>query len=190
MEKKKLGPGNFIYPLPTTIVGSLVNGKSNYAAIAYCGVFQNRPPMLSVAIGRAKYTNLGIKENKTFSVNIPPEGMAEVTDYLGLVSGRNVDKSVLFETFYGALKTAPMIKECAINMELKLFQMIDIGGTNEVFIGEVVEAYADDEYLTSGLLDISKIKPIIFCRHDNSYWKVGERLGSAWSVGKNFKPKT
>jgi len=101
VEKKKLGPGNFVYPLPTTIVGSLINGKPNYAAIAYCGVFQNRPPMLSVAIGRAKYTNLGIKENRTFSVNIPSEEMAEATDYLGLVSGRNVDKSALFETFYG-----------------------------------------------------------------------------------------
>jgi flavin reductase (DIM6/NTAB) family NADH-FMN oxidoreductase RutF len=66
----------------------------------------------------AYYTNPAIKENGTFSVNIPLATMADVTDYCGLVSGKKCDKAKMFETFYGKLKTAPMIKECPYNEEL------------------------------------------------------------------------
>lgn len=189
MDKIKLGAGNFLYPLPATIVGANVEGKPNYLTVAYCGIVQNRPPMLSIALGKTHHTNSGIKENKTFSVNIPSEDMAEVTDYIGINSGKSVDKSGLFETFYGTLKTAPMVGECAINLECRLIRILELGGSNEVFIGEIMEAYTGGKYLTNGLLDMSKVKPIIFSRHDNSYWKVGARLGSAWSIGKSFKPK-
>ncbi|MFH0846888.1 MAG: flavin reductase family protein [Chloroflexota bacterium] len=189
MEKVKLGAGNFLYPLPTTIVGAMVGGKPNYLTVAYCGIVQNRPPMLSIALGKTHHTNRGIKEQKTFSVNIPSESMAEITDYIGINSGKTVDKSNLFETFYGTLKTAPMVRECAVNLECRLVQVLELGDTNEVFIGKIVEAHTEARYLTNGLLDLGKIKPLIFSRHDNSYWKVGERLGPAWSIGKNFKPR-
>ena len=36
--------------------------------------------------------------------------MVEVTDSSGMVSGGKIDTSKRFETFYGRLKTAPMIK--------------------------------------------------------------------------------
>jgi hypothetical protein len=44
-----------------------------------------------------------------------------------------------------------------------------------------------EQYLTNGLPDISKIKPIIFTMHDNNYWQVGGHLGGAWNIGKDYK---
>ncbi len=145
--------------------------------------------MIEITLGKRHYTNTGIKENGTFSVNIPSEEMVTVTDYCGIVSGKDIDKSPLFETFYGRLKTAPMIRECPINLECKLVQTLEFSGMNEIFIGEIVEAYAEEKYLTNGLPDIKKVKPIIFSMHDNNYWKIGEHLGRAWSIGKEFKNK-
>ena len=58
----------------------------------------------------------------------------------------------------------------------------------EAKIGEIVETYTDDKYLTNGLPDIKKIDPLIFSMHDNNYWKVGEHVAHAWQVGKDFKP--
>jgi flavin reductase (DIM6/NTAB) family NADH-FMN oxidoreductase RutF len=142
--------------------------------------------MIAVNSSKAHYTNAGIKENGTFSVNIPSEDMVIITDYCGIVSGKTVDKSTIFETFYGKLETAPMIKECPINLECKLVQTLDYGYTHEVFIGEIVEAYSEDRYLTGGLPDIKKIKPIVFSMHDNNYWKIGEHLGRV-GIGKKFK---
>lgn len=182
-----IGAKTFLYPMPTTLVGANVKGIPNYLTIAYCGIVQRIPAMISVALNRAHHTNAGIKENRTFSVNIPSSDMVKVTDYCGIYSGRKKDKSGLFETFYGKLKTAPMIMECPLNIECKLFVVLDPGGTTEIFIGEIVEVYAGEQYLTNGLPDIKKIDPIIFSMHDNNYWKVGEHLARALNVGKDFK---
>lgn len=188
MEKREIGAKTFLYPMPTTLVGANVGGKPNFLTIAYCGIVNHNPPAISIALSKRHYTNPGIRENKTFSVNIPSVEMVKITDYCGLVSGKNVDKSQLFDVFYGKLETAPMIKECPLNMECKLVQTLEFT-VDEVFIGEIVAAYADERYLTDGLPDIKKINPIVFSMHDNKYWKVGEHIGRAWNIGKEFKNK-
>jgi len=187
MEKIAIGAKTFLYPMPTTLVGANVGGKPNYLTVAYCGIVQHNPALIAVSSGKTHYTNAGIKENGTFSVNIPSEEMVTITDYCGIVSGKSVDKSILFETFYGQLKTAPMIKECPLNLECKLVQTLDYGSSAEIFIGEIVEAYSEKQYLTYGLPDIKKMKPIIFSMHDNNYWKIGEHLAPAFKIGKKFK---
>jgi flavin reductase (DIM6/NTAB) family NADH-FMN oxidoreductase RutF len=180
----ELGPKNCLYPLPTTLIGAIANGKPNFLAIAHVGIMD----LGSVSLGMAKihYTNKGIKENKTFSVNIPSENMVEKTDYCGLVSGREVNKGELFETFYGKLKTAPMIEECPINMECELIKTVDFPN-HDIFIGRIVETYCDDKVLENGVIDFSKVKPILFVMNDRSYWKLGGKLARAWNVGKKLK---
>jgi flavin reductase (DIM6/NTAB) family NADH-FMN oxidoreductase RutF len=73
--KKELGAKNSLYPMPTTIVGAMVNGKPNYITIAHVGIMD----MSSVSLGMNKshYTNAGIKTNGTFSVNIPSVKMVK-----------------------------------------------------------------------------------------------------------------
>jgi flavin reductase (DIM6/NTAB) family NADH-FMN oxidoreductase RutF len=172
--------------MPTTLVGANVGGKPNYATIAYCGIVNSNPPLISVCLRRTRYTITGIKENGTFSVNIPSADMVEVTDYCGIVSGRKVDKSTLFETFYGKLETAPMIRECPLNMECKLIQTLEFA-THDTLIGEIVEAYAEEQYLTDGVPDIKKIDPILYSTKDSNYWRVGEYLAQAFSVGEKLR---
>ncbi len=187
MEKIRIGARSFLYPLPTVLAGANVNGKPNYITIAYCGIVRHKPPMLAIVCNRAHYTSRGISENRTFSVNIPSEDMVEVTDYVGTHSGVTTDKSTLFESFYGSLNTAPMIKDCPLNLECRLVQIVDIAGIKDIYIGEIVEAYSEEQYLTGGLPDIKKMKPIIFSNHDHNYFKVGDHLGKAFSIGKHFK---
>lgn len=188
MDKVKLGPKTFLYPMPTVLVGAEVGGKANYLTVAYCGIVQHKPAMVAVTLGRGHHTNQGIREHATFSVNIPPTRMVEVTDWIGMNSGASVDKSGVFESFYGVLGTAPMIRECPLNLECRLVKTVDFGGMNEIFIGEIAEVYADPDVLTGGLPDLRKLDPIVFSMHDNTYWKVGEAVGRAWSLGKSFVP--
>jgi len=109
------------------------------------------------------------------------------TDYCGLVSGKKQDKSRVFECFYGELHTAPMIKKCPINMECKLRQVVDFP-QHDIFIGEIVETYCDDQAITEDVVDFSKVRPILFVINDGSYWEIGKRFAKAWSVGKEFVP--
>jgi len=186
MEKKQISAKPFMYPMPTMLIGANISGKPNFMTIAFCQMLCSSPPIFGLASMKTHYTNIGIKKNRTFSINIPSEEMVKATDYCGLVSGHKVDKSKVFDIFYGNLGTAPMIQECPINMECKLVQILEFGN-NEIFIGEIVGSYAEERYLTDGLPDIKKISPIIFSM-DTSYWKVGGFLGKAYSVGKGFEP--
>jgi hypothetical protein len=112
--------------------------------------------------------------------------MVKETDYCGIVSGKKVDKAKLFETFYGNLQTAPMIKGCPLNMECKLIKTVDFPN-HDVFVGEVVETYCDEQYLTDDIVDFSKIQPILFVMNDRSYWKLRERFAKAWNIGNELK---
>jgi flavin reductase (DIM6/NTAB) family NADH-FMN oxidoreductase RutF len=182
--KISLGAKNCLYPLPTTLVGALVNGKPNYITIAHVGIMD----LGSVSLGMNKvhYTNAGIKANSTFSVNIPSVKMVKETDHCGLVSGKKEDKSALFKTFYGILKSAPMIEECTVNMECELIKTIDFP-SHDVFIGKIAATYCDEAVLTEGIVDFGKLQPILFVMNDRSYWKLGDKFAKAWDVGKKLK---
>jgi len=182
--KKKLGAKNCLYPSLTTIVGAMVNGKPNFLTIAHVGIMTMKE--ISLGINKKHYTNAGIKANKTFSVNIPSENLIKEADYCGIVSGRDVDKSVLFDVFYGELQTAPMIQECPINMECRLLKTVDFPD-HDVFIGEPVATYCDEAAYTDGLIDIAKLKPLLFEMHSVHYYSIGQRLGKCWNIGKGLK---
>lgn len=181
--KVNLGAKNCLYPMPATLVGANVNGRATFITMAHVGMAD--PAAIFLSMNKRHYTNDGIKENGTFSVNIPSIEMVKVTDYCGLVSGREVDKAALFETFYGKLGTAPMIKECIINMECRLLQTVDFR-RHDIFLGEVVETYCDERCLKDSIVDFSQVHPILFVMNDRSYWKLGEQFAKAWSIGKEF----
>ncbi|MCJ7444774.1 MAG: hypothetical protein MUO26_09640 [Methanotrichaceae archaeon] len=44
--------------------------------------------------------------------------------------------------------------------------------------------YADDSCLTCGKVDLHKLNPLLLTMPDNSYWKAGDFVGKAWSIGK------
>ena len=175
--KKQLGAKNCLYPLPTVLVGAQVNGKPNFITMAHVGIVD--PGSVSMSMSKSHYTNQGIKENGTFSVNIPGTKLMKETDYCGLVSGKKEDKAKMFKVFYGALKTAPLIEECPINMECELTHTFDFE-SHDIFVGEVLD---------SGVVNFAKVDPLLFVMNDRGYWSLGRKLGSAWSVGMELKRK-
>jgi flavin reductase (DIM6/NTAB) family NADH-FMN oxidoreductase RutF len=185
--KKTLDGVNLLYPTPTTIVGAMVDGRPNFLTIAHIGIVNHAEPhLISLSMGKSHYTNAGIKENKAFSVNIPSEDLVVATDYVGLVSGKKIDKSGVFDIFYGNLDAAPMITECPINMECKLYDIYDTP-THDLFIGEIVETYADESVLENGKVNLARVKPLMFDMSSIQYWSIGETVANCWNVGKKMK---
>ncbi len=159
-NKVDLGAQVAPYPMPVVLVCANVKGKANFLAIAWFMEAAISPPKVAVALNKAHYTNQGIKENKTFSVNIPTEDLVKATDYCGLVSGSEADKSGIFDVFYGKVETAPMITECPVNLECRLDKVID-NGSNEMFIGNILSTFTEERYLTAGAVDIKKVKTLL-----------------------------
>ena len=185
--KKKLEPANLLYPTPTVLIGAEVEGKPNFITIAHIGILSHQTPLLvSFSMAKVHYTNQGITGNRQFSVNIPSESLVAKTDYCGIVSGRNKDKSSLFNLFYGDLEHAPMISECPVNMACKLFDNY-ILPTHDLFIGEIVETYADESVLKDDIVDISRVKPLLFDMSSKKYWALGNVVAGCWNIGKSIK---
>jgi flavin reductase (DIM6/NTAB) family NADH-FMN oxidoreductase RutF len=71
-------------------------------------------------------------------------------------------------------------------MECKVIQTLDLRG-HDVFIGELVETYCNDDCLVDGVVDFEKVQPILFTSnfHRGSKWS-----GGYWTIGKLFaEPK-
>jgi len=186
--KKEIKPGTYLLPMPAALIGATVDGRANYMVAAYVGIMNFRPPVISAALNRNHHTTRGISEAGSFSVNIPSADLVVKTDYCGLVSGKTVDKSALFTPFFGKLKTAPMIQECPLCLEVRLMQMIEFD-VDIAFIGEFVSVFCEDSCITDDLPDIERISPIIFDMGRSRYFSLGQPLGRAWSIGKDFKTK-
>jgi len=184
MEKITLGPMPYMSVMPTLLVGANVKGKPNYMTAAWATVACMAPPMVCVAINKGRFTAKGIEENKTFSLNVPSAKQVVETDHCGLVSGAKEDKSGVFRSFYGKLKTAPLAEECPINIECTLFTSVDCG-SHLLHIGKVVEIHADTSCVTDGKPDISKINPIIYAQA--TYFDVGKQVDKAFSAGKKYR---
>ncbi len=180
----KLGPYNALYPMPTTLVGALVQGKPNFLAVAHVGILTHHH--LSIGLNKMHHSNQGIIENGTFSICLPTEKQLVETDYCGIVTGKNTDKARLFDVFYGDLKTAPMIRECPINMEMKLHKVLDYQ-THDIFIGEIIQTYTDELVMSDGKIDIAKLKPLLFDMTSKKYWSLGPVAGDCWRAGKVLK---
>lgn len=184
--KKNIGSVNVLYPTPVVLVGTEVEGKVNYINIAHVGIIDMNT--LSLSMGKSHYSNIGIRKNKTLSINVASEDMVVEADYVGMVSGAKVDKSEVFENFYGELKGAPMIKDAPLNMECEVVDIIDMPN-HDVFLVRPKNTYCEDEYLTDGKVDLSKVKPILFDMPLRKYWKVGESIADCWNVGKEYSKK-
>ena len=92
--KKNIGKNLALYPTPLVVVGAMVDGKPNWTLVGHLGILGHDHVMVSMAAPH--YSNKGIKEHKSLSINIVDEAILARADYAGYVSGSKEDKSELF----------------------------------------------------------------------------------------------
>jgi flavin reductase (DIM6/NTAB) family NADH-FMN oxidoreductase RutF len=184
MAKVKIGSNVFL-PMPVVLVGAIVEGKANFMAAGWVTRANYEPPLVAVCLDADHHTSKGIEENGTFSLCFPARDLAAKTDYCGLVSGKDKDKSGLFTVFYGETGSAPMVAECPFCVECRLTKTVELSGDN-VYIGEMVAVYAEDDMLVQNAPDAKKMDLIFLTMPDNKYWVLGDEVGDAYSIGESL----
>ncbi len=179
---------NIIPIMPIVLVGTKVDGVENFMTVGWTSRVNNKPPMISIAVNNKHKTTENIHKMGEFSVVLPDTSLEEVADYCGIRSGHKVNKGQLFSTFYGELKHAPLINGSPISLACKVVQVVDLP-TNQLFIGEIIEAYAQEQLTENNKVKMSSIEPIILTMPDNNYWKLGDKIGDAWHDGLKFERK-
>ena len=176
----------FCLPWTQTILGTLLHGRVNFMALDWVTRVNIQPPMLGICVNRHNASHGAIVETSAFSINVPGADLVELTDYVGLVSGKNTDKSELFEVFHGELAAAPMIVRCPLTIECRLYRTVELP-SHTFFIGEMVTIFIEEGYLTDGKPDWEKIQPFLLSMPDNHYRALGAPLAKAWEAGKKLK---
>ena len=184
MGKRKFGPQTLLFPMPAVLVGAMVAEKPNFMTAAWCGIAASKPPAVSVGLQKVRHTLKGITEKGTFSINVPSANLARLVDYCGIYSGTRRDKSRLFDIFYGALKTAPLIRECPVNLECRVIHRLDLK-SHELVIGEILDSYVSEDCITDEKPDPEKIDPLIYTTGVAKYQRLGEVVGNAFHMGKD-----
>jgi flavin reductase (DIM6/NTAB) family NADH-FMN oxidoreductase RutF len=185
--KKSLGAKTLLFPTPVLMVGTYDHaGKPNLMNAAWGGICCSDPPCVTVSLRKARYSYANIEERKAFTVGIASESRMTEADYVGIVSGRDVDKFAVcgLTPVKSELVDAPYAAEFPVVLECRLLHAVEIG-IHTQFIGEIIDVKADaDVFADDGLLDIMKIRPLIYDTSHNGYHGVGPLLGKAFSVGK------
>ncbi|MGB9741167.1 MAG: flavin reductase family protein [Candidatus Bathyarchaeia archaeon] len=163
-EVVDVNPSNalrLIHPMHVVLVSCIgKSGKPNIITLAWAMPTSINPPLVAVSIAPRRYSHRLIEETKEFVVNIPTIEILDEISLCGTVSGRDHDK--FKETGLTPLPAkkvnAPIIKECVAHLECKLHSQFP-AGDHTIFVGEIVEAYADRETF-DGVYNLEKAKMI------------------------------
>jgi flavin reductase (DIM6/NTAB) family NADH-FMN oxidoreductase RutF len=173
MDKIKLGPETLLIPLPVVLLTAQLEGeKANIITLSWVGICSSTPPMIGVGIRESRFSHRLVLESGQFVINIPNEKHVREADLCGNTSGRTKDKFA--ETGFTPLPadkvSAPLIKECPINLECVVRHTLKLG-SHDYFIAEIVETHIDSDCWTKDKkVDVSKAMPFAYMTKKRSYY--------------------
>lgn len=189
--KRSLGAATLVVPSPVWVIGTYDSADiPNLMTAAWAGIVCSKPPAVSVSLREATYTHANIVARKAFTVNVPSADQAEIADFLGIASGRDGDKFARagLTATRSALVDAPLVAEFALSLECRLLQTVKLG-LHTLFVGEIVDVKADEEILVDGLPAMERANPVVFSAGEQAYYRIGDRVGPAFRLGRRLLGK-
>lgn len=137
---------------PTVLVSSAHGEKRNVMAAAWSMPLDFSPPKVTVVIESSSFTRKLVDAEGTFALNIPTRPLAELTLKVGHSSGEEIDKFAEYkiETFEASKIKAPLIAGCVGWLECKVIKESHNESTYDLFIAEIVAAWADSRAFENG----------------------------------------
>ena len=194
MSRQYWRGSNLLNPVPAVMISCAdEEGNANVMTAAWAGTVCSDPVMVSVSIRKERYSHDIIERTGEFVINLTNRKLTKVTDFVGVRSGRDVDKFNL----EGDLKItkepskivkAPCIKESPLCLECKVRQIIPLG-SHDMFVAEVVSTDVDESLLDeNGRLDLERADLIAYSHGE--YYGLGKKLGKfGYSVQKKKTAK-
>lgn len=193
MAKVNWKPGTMIYPLPAVLVScGETPDEYNLITIAWTGTISSDPVMCYISVRPTRHSYEIIKRTGEYVINLTTEELAKATDWCGCRSGAKFNKwkEMGLTPAPASIVKAPIVKEAPISIECKVKDIVDLG-VHHMFISEVVNVIADDQYLDpeTGAFSLKKANPI--CYSHGHYFKMGEAIGKfGWSVEKKKRVRS
>ncbi len=185
--RKNFGAKPLSYPQPVFIIATYgEDGTPNAMNAAWGGISDTKEISMCLDVNHKTVKN--ILDRGAFTVSMADAAHVVACDYVGIVSGNKVADKFAKAGFHATKSEfvdAPLIDELAVAIECKLK---DYNPDTCILRGEIVNVSVDERVLDEeGKVDAGKVAPIIFDPFNNDYLKVGEKVGKAFSDGKQLK---
>ena len=189
MARRDIGAGVLTAPLPPVMVTVKSGECVNVLTIGWTGILSTHPPRTYISVRPCRYSYELLKESGEFVINLTRASQAKIVDYVGIYTGKKVDKLKVtgITTVPSKEVGAPTIAECPLALECKVCEVIPMG-THDVFVADIVSVSADEEIIDEeGKLRLDKAELLAYAHGE--YFALGEKLGSFGFSTKKEKGK-
>ena len=186
---KSFGQKPWVLPQPVLIIGTYNHdGTPNAMNAAWGGQWDAKEIMISMG---SHATTENLDRCNEFTVAFANRKTLVASDFVGIVSAKN-DPQKMQKAGWTAIKSenvnAPVFTDFPMTLECRILRKIDETADGYNLVAEIVNILVDENYLAEdGKPDIEKMELITYepVRHD--YVVLGERVGNAFSDGKQLK---
>lgn len=120
------------------VISTKLGDKVNAMTAAWVARASFSPPLITVSIGKTRFSHDMIKASGVFAINVLGPDNIDVGKHYGLKSGKKTDKFAGVE--YDTKTTgSPILRDCIAWMDCKVVGSLD-AGDHTLFIGEVLDA--------------------------------------------------
>ena len=196
IPKKNLGkriellePGPMIPPAPAILL--TVNGRPgdpDEISILWSFVVNGNPPQVGVSAEHAHVAGDLIRMHREFVLNVPTVDIVDAFDIVDMNSSKVADKFQMSGLTRGkaAKVDAPTVEESPIQVECRVFNIIDVPPIRTVFLAEVVATRvlegASDE---NGRLIVPNVPFFGMTAGSGEFYTMGKPVGHiGMSVGR------
>jgi flavin reductase (DIM6/NTAB) family NADH-FMN oxidoreductase RutF len=158
-----------LHPMHTFLISCVgKTGKPNVTTVAWVMPTSKEPPLLAISIIPTHHSHTLIQESGEFIVNVPTLELLQTVYACGSLTGRSFDKFKKANlTPMPAKKVkAPAIRECIAHLECEVIDQFTTGD-HTVFVGKILEAYADMGVFTESGYDLKKARMLYHAGGNN-----------------------
>ena len=182
--RKNFGAKPYTYPQPVYIVAAYdEDGTPDAMNAAWGGISDDT--QISMCLSPGHKTVKNILARKAFTVSMATSDQVVACDYVGMASGNQVSDKLEkagWHTTKSSFVNAPLIDELPMALECRL---VSYDAQTCCMIGEIVNVSADGSVLEEkGNIDPAKLRPITFDAVNGTYLALGEKIGNAFSDGR------
>jgi flavin reductase (DIM6/NTAB) family NADH-FMN oxidoreductase RutF len=161
---------------PVVLVTTRWHGVANVMPVGWNMPLSHDPPLVGIAVHPSRHTYDMLRFSEEFALNVPGRRLMNHVQYLGMVSGRDVQKIELAKlpTFKAQHVDAPLLEGCLAYIECSVLEVLPLGD-HHLFVGKVLAAQAEGEAFEEGwLLEDDDYKPLHYLGGE-LYAILGER---------------
>lgn len=138
---------------PTVLVSAAHNGRRNVMAAAWNMPLDFNPPKVAVVIDKQTYTRTLIEASGEFVLSVPPVALVHQVVAAGNQTGRDAPDK--FEACGlmaapASMVGAPLVEGCVAWLECKVLPEPAMAEHYDLFLAEVVAAWADPAVFSEG----------------------------------------